>query len=401
MTKRCIGIVGAGIGGLSAALALLRKGFDVRVYEQAPQLGEVGAGVQVTPNGSKALIELGLKNEILEIGTKTQGKDNYLWNSGQKSQFMQLGNRANEQYGSPYLTFHRADLHALLLKAVLALKPDAVFLNKRCKSIEQNENRVKIEFTDGTTAEESVLIGADGIHSCVRQTLFGADTPKFTGCIAWRGLIPAEPLAGQVNLQGGSMWLGPTAHIVTYPVRHGALLNFIAMVDRDDWHSESWTEAGTIDECLQDLQGWHPAVQLMVRNIEIPYKWALRVREPLDTWSVGRVTLLGDACHSTLPFLSQGANMAIEDAVVLARCLVHDEDPELALQRYEAARRNRTARITRTSAEQLHRVHNPELADAESAQRYIEREWSVQQVQDRYQWVYGYDASNVSLAEPA
>ncbi|GAA5236671.1 monooxygenase [Verticiella sediminum] len=399
MNKSRIGIVGAGIGGLAAALALLRRGFDVQVYEQASELGEIGAGVQITPNGSKVLMELGLTDEIMAIGTRTQGKDNYLWNTGQKSTFMQLGDRANEQYGSPYLTFHRADLHAMLLKAVLALKPDAVLLDKRCDGIAQTAAGVQIRFSDGSSAEEPVLVGADGIHSRVRQALFGPDSPEFTGCIAWRGLIPAAPIEGAVNLRGGSMWLGPTAHIVTYPVRQGALLNFIAMVDRDDWLSESWTEAGTVEECLGDLAGWHPTVQLMVRNIAIPYKWALRVREPLDAWSVGRITLLGDACHSTLPFLSQGANMAIEDSLVLARCLCQDDEPELALRRYEAARRPRTARITRTSAEQLRRVHNPELADPASAQRYIEREWASQRVDDRYGWVYGYDAGTVAITQ--
>jgi salicylate hydroxylase len=313
---------------------------------------------------------------------------------------MALGDRAVEQYGSPYLTFHRADLHSLLLRAVQAIKPDAVALGKQCQSIDQDAAGVTIRFADGSQAREPILIGADGIHSRIRQVLFGPDAPEFTGCMAWRGLIPADKLRGSaVDLQGGMMWLGPTAHIVTYPVRHGELLNFIGMVDRDDWLSDSWTEPGTVEECLQDFEGWHESVQLMVRHIAVPYKWALRVRAPLPAWSVGRITLLGDACHSTLPFLSQGANMAIEDSMVLARCLDHDQgDPQLALRRYEALRRERTARITRSSAEQVGRVHNPELADPESARRYVDREWGKAQVDDRYQWVYGYDARNVPLA---
>lgn len=395
-----VGIAGAGIGGLAAALALLRSGVDVQLYEQAPALGEVGAGVQITPNGAKVLMALGLEQDILRLGTRTKGKDNYLWSTGQKSQFMALGEKANEQYGAPYLTFHRADLHALLLAAVRALKPDAVTLSKQCRSVEQDSDGVTIHFEDGTHVRESILIGADGIHSRVRQSLFGPDSARFTGCMAWRGLIPADKLPASANLEGGMMWLGPTAHIVTYPVRHGEMLNFIGMVDRDDWLSESWTEPGTVEECLQDFEGWHETVQAMVRSIAIPYKWALRVREPLAAWSVGRISLLGDACHSTLPFLSQGANMAIEDSLVLARCLKHDHaDLERALSRYAALRRPRTARITSSSAEQVGRVHNPELADSELARRYVEREWSSASVADRYQWIYGYDARNVSLSE--
>ncbi|MGD9512343.1 MAG: FAD-dependent monooxygenase [Geminicoccaceae bacterium] len=393
-----VGIVGAGIGGLAAALALLRRGIDVQLYEQAASLQEVGAGVQITPNGSRVLIALGLEDEVMRQGTRTRGKDNYLWNTGQKSKFITLGDKANEQFGSPYLTFHRADLHAILLRAVQGLKPDAVRLGMRCRSIAQSDGSVEIGFDDGSTVREPVVIGADGIHSPVRQALFGPDAAEFTGCMAWRGLIPAERLEGIVDLEGGMMWLGPSAHIVTYPVRQGRLLNFIGMVDRDDWLSESWTEPGTVDECLRDFAGWHDHVQTMVRHIEIPFKWALRVRQPLPAWSVNRISLLGDACHSTLPFLSQGANMAIEDAMILARCLEHDEgSPQRALGRYESLRRDRTARITRNSAEQLRRVHNPELADPETARQYVDREWSVARVDDRYQWVYSYDAIRVPL----
>ncbi|MGD9943503.1 MAG: FAD-dependent monooxygenase [Burkholderiaceae bacterium] len=397
-----VGIIGAGIGGLAAALGLLRRGIDVAVYEQAEDLKEVGAGVQITPNGSRVLLCYGMEESIRAIGTPTAGKDTYLWNTGQKRPFMKLGEHSSSHYGAPYLTFHRADVHGLLLAAVRALKPDAVQLGRRCESFEQEGSGVELRFADGSRARTSIMIGADGIHSRVRQSLFGADRPQFTGCMAWRGLIPFERIRDVINFEGGSMWLGPTAHIVTYPVRRGELLNFIGMVDRDTWQIESWNAAGTVDECLADFEGWHPHVLHMVRNIEIPYKWALMVREPLERWSVGRVTLLGDACHSTLPFLSQGANMALEDSLVLARCLESFGDqPEQALARYEALRRLRTAGITRSSAEQLRRVHNPALADAQYAQAYIEREWDDQRVEDRYRWIYGYDARSVSLEPEA
>lgn len=400
--KDRIAIIGAGIGGLAAALALLRRGHDVQVYERAAELGEVGAGIQVTPNSSRVLIALGLESEILQAGTVSSGKTNYLWNTGQQSPFIRLGDNANQAFGAPYLLFHRADLHRILLDAVLKQKPDAIALGKSFDSMTALADGVDIRFEDGSSCRAGILVGADGIHSRVRQTLFGPDNPEFTGCVAWRGLIPAEQIEGRIDLSGGGMWLGPTAHIVTYPVRKGRLLNFIGMVDRDDWTSESWVEARSHDECLRDFDGWHPNVLHMIRSIKTPYIWALKVRKPLPRWSVDRVTLLGDACHSTLPFLSQGANMAIEDGMVLARSLAqHDADPKTALRVYEAARRERTARITMSSAEQLHRVHNPQLAHPDSAQAYIAREWSSSSVSDRYNWIYSYDATQVTLPAPS
>lgn len=393
-----IAIIGAGIGGLATALALLRRGYDVRLYERATELGEVGAGIQVTPNSSRVLIALGLESEILQMGTISSGKTNYLWNTGQQSPFIRLGDDSKQAFGAPYLLFHRADLHRILLEAVLREKPDAISLGKAFESMTASADAVDIRFEDGTTNRASILIGADGIHSRVRQVLFGQDQPEFTGCVAWRGLIPAELVEDSVDLSGGGMWLGPTAHIVTYPVRKGRLLNFIGMVDRDDWTGESWVEARSHEECLRDFAGWHVNVQKMIKSIHTPYIWALKVRKPLSRWSVDRTTLLGDACHSTLPFLSQGANMAIEDSIVLARCLdEHPSDPAVALQVYEAARKERTARITMSSAEQLPRVHHPELADPDSAQAYIAREWSSSSVNDRYNWIYHYDAVQVPL----
>lgn len=393
-----VAIVGGGIGGLAAALAMVRRGIDVAVYEQSEVLAEVGAGVQITPNGSRVLLALGLAEELDRVGTRTRGKRIHLWNTGKTWEFMQLGAAAVDRYGAPYLTFHRADLHDLLRRALAQAAPDALHLGRRFERFEETGGGVTIRFEDGTSVAADVMIGADGVHSRVRQQLFGPDRAKFTGCIAWRGLIPADRLPASVDRAGGGMWLGPVAHVVTYPVRKGALLNFIGMVDRDDWQVESWNAQSTVADVLGDFEGWHPDIRQMVEAIMIPYKWALIVREPLERWTVGRVTLLGDACHSTLPFLSQGANMAIEDAFVLARCLVaHAGDPQSALCTYESARIERTSRIVRSSADQVGRVHAPQLADPATAVAHVDREWERSKVDDRYQWIYGYDAIEVAL----
>lgn len=398
MASKSIAIVGGGIGGLAAALALLQRGIDVTVYEQAPELREIGAGVQTTPNGTRVLTELGLQGGMARFGTKTTGKQIHHWLSGQTWQFQTLGDAAAEQYGVPYLTFHRSDLHGILLEGVVKLKPDAVQLNRKLAGFTENEAGVQMRFEDGSSASADVLVGADGVHSRVREQLFGPVATQFTGVYAWRGLIPAEKLNAGANLKGGGMWLGPVAHIITYPVRQGGMLNFVGLVDADGWQKESWSELGSAAECLADFEGWHADVQQMVNHMSVLYKWALVVREPMTAWSQGRATLLGDACHSTLPFLSQGANMALEDALVLARCLEADPaDWPRALQRYERARIDRTSRIVKSSAEQVRRVHAPELTDPVTAATYIETQWTPRAVEDRYDWIWSYDARTVPL----
>lgn len=389
-----IAIVGAGIGGLAAGLALLKQGLDVEIYEQADSLGEVGAGVQISPNGTRLLQAWGLEREMFELGTQTEGKEVRVWSTGEANRYLQLGSSTVSRYGAPYLTFHRADLHRLLLDAVRREKAGAVHLGCGFQRLDQDADHVTLHFGGGQRVTADAVIGADGVHSKVRQTLFGADRPRFTGCMAWRGLIEMEQLPATINRKGGVSWLGPTAHVLTYPIRQGRLLNFIGMVDRDDWTVESWNARGTIEECLQDFPGWHEDVIAMIQRIQIPYKWALIVRDPLRQWVHGRVALLGDACHSTLPFLAQGANMALEDAMVLGRCLRHgEEDVAHALGCYERMRIERTSRIVGESAAQITRVHSPALAQADSARAHIQGDWQANQVADRYDWIYGYDAT--------
>jgi salicylate hydroxylase len=232
----------------------------------------------------------------------------------------------------------------------------------------------------------------------VRAGLFGADPARFTGLVAWRGLVPMECLPGHLARPVGTNWVGPGRHVVHYPLRNGALMNFVGIVERKDWTVESWTARGTTEELATDFAGWHADVQAMIRGMEAPHKWALKLREPLERWSVGRVTLLGDACHATLPMLAQGAVQAIEDGYVLARAVAaHCDDLPEAFRRYEAARRERTARVVRGSAENAHRFHNPALADAEGAARYVAAEWSERRIHERYDWLFRYRVDEVDV----
>jgi salicylate hydroxylase len=398
MTKRSrILIAGAGIGGLTAALALLQKGFDVEIHEQAAELREAGAGVQIAANGTRVLQELGLGRELLRIGTELDAKEMRLWNSGRTRNIVDLGKSSLEKYGAPYYTLHRADLHALLVDAVERIKPGAIRLNHRASGFEQDADGVVLRFENGDAARGDLLVGADGVHSRIRQGLFGPDKPKFTGCMAWRGLVDARDLPASITRTATVIWLGPAAHIVHYPVRRGEYLNFFAVVKRDDWLIESWNERGTMEECLNDFRGWHDDALAIVRRIEIPYKWALITREPLPRWSEGRVTLMGDASHSMLPLLAQGANMAIEDAFVLARCLdKHGDDFDSGLKSYEKARIERTTQMVNSSGEQANKITNAALADPDLAEEDLEREWEKKRFS--YDWAYRYNALDVEIA---
>ena len=391
-------IAGAGIGGLTAALAALRQGHEVEVYEQASELKEVGAGVQLSANGTRVLYALGVGEELKSLSCEATGKEIRLWNTGETWKLFDLGKVSIERYGFPYFTVYRPDLLDVLARAVRRLKADAIHLGRKCVGFTQTDGEVRLDLEDGTTATGDALIGADGVHSTIRQTLFGADKPQFSGIIAWRGIIPMERLPARMERRVGVNWVGPGGHVVHYPLRGGAVLNFVGALERTDWQIESWSARGTTEELAADYRGWHEDIQTLIRNIPVPHKWALMVRPPMPRWTVGRVTLLGDACHSMVPFLAQGAVMAMEDGLILARALTElDGDVASRLARYEEARRERTRRAVEGSADNIARFHDRALADPVGARQYVEREWAGHNVASRYEWLFRYDALTETL----
>jgi salicylate hydroxylase len=319
-----------------------------------------------------------------------------LFNTGQAWRVQDLGAAAERRFGSPYWLVHRGDFHQALVQALADRAPGALHLGARVTGFAQTADCVALTLESGEQVWGDVLIGADGVHSRVRRALFGDQRATFTGFMAWRGLVPMHRLPARLRQQHGNTWIGPHGHAVTYPLRRGELLNFVTAIARDDWMIESWSEAGTVEECRHDFASWHEDVLTIIDAIDTPYKWAMLGREPLQHWSVGRVTLLGDACHPTLPFLAQGANMAIEDGLVLARCLDAFDIVE-ALRRYEVARLDRTSRIVRGSLENVSRYHNPQLADPVTAQEFMAREFAPRAMGARYDWLYEYDALTVPV----
>jgi salicylate hydroxylase len=391
-------VIGGGIGGLSTALALLKRGLDVELYEQSPELKEVGAGIQIGSNGTRVLYALGLEGALADVRVLPVSRELRHWSTGETWTWFELGESSAKRFGTPHLMLHRGDLHAALTNAVRTLKADAIALNKKCVAVAQAPDLGEVRFEDGTSANASFVIGADGIHSTVRAALFGADKAEFTGCVAWRGLIPMERLPDHLRRVVGTNWLGPHGFVLHYPVRRGELMNVISIVERDDWRVESWVIAGTRSELANDFPGWHTDVQTLIRNIETPYKWALMVRAPMPSWSRGRVTLLGDACHPTLPFLGQGAVMAIEDGYILAACLQrYFRDPAQALSRYEAIRRDRTSAVVRKAQENRAMAFEPRLADKNAFAEAIARDWMKLRVSERLDWLYNYDATAIAV----
>ena len=391
-------IVGAGIGGLTAALALLQRGHDVEVYEQAEQLGELGAGVQISANGSRVLFALGLEAALREVWCEPAGKEIRLWNTGETWKLFDLGAESAARYGAPYFMIHRGDLHQVLIDAVRALKPDAIRLGARCTGFEDDGRSVTLHLANGEPINGDALIAADGVHSVIRKQLFGGDTAQFTGCVAWRGLIPVAKLPPRFARNVGVNWVGPGGHVINYLLRRGELFNFVGIVERSDWRVESWTDKGTREECAADFPGWHEDIHELIRNIEQPYKWALLSRDTFGRYTIGRATLVGDAAHATLPMLAQGANMAIEDGMVLARCMSLTELPiAVRLERYNVVRHDRTRKLVQGAAEMAKRFHNPALAQAAGAKAYVDAQWNETTVKQRYDWIFEYDATTVAI----
>ena len=389
-----VGIVGGGIGGLTAALSLLHRGFDAHVYEQAPMLIEVGAGVQVSPNASRVLHGLGLAAELARAGVKPLAWHQRRWDDGRTLLRSPLAEPLEAAFGSPHYQMHRADLLSALAAGVPASR---LHLGHRLTGLVDHRDRVEALFANGASAEVDVLVGADGIRSLVRRALFGPENPRFTGCVAYRGLVPAERLS-ELGLEvTAQVWMGPGRHFVHYFVSGGRLVNFVAVIEQDTWTRESWTDRGDPADALAAFAGWHPQVRAILEAVDETFIWALFDRTPLERWSAGRVTLLGDACHAMLPFMAQGAAQAIEDAATLASCLASaGSDLPSALHRYEILRIPRASRLQAMSTANKKRFHladGPEQRERDAEMSAGSTDWSFGAVA----WIYEHDASGVVL----
>lgn len=388
MTLR-VAIIGGGIGGLSAALALLSQGFDVHVYEQAARFGEIGAGIQISPNASRLLYRYGLAPEMDRYGVRPRAVHQKRWDNAGTLQRALLGPEVEARFGAPYFHFHRGDLAALLANAI---PPERTHAGHRLVRLDETGDRVVARFDNGASAEADLLIGADGIHSRVRHLVFGPEKPRFTGCVAWRGLVPAERIAHLEIEVASHNWMGPGAHCVHYWVSAGRFMNVVCVVEHGAWTSESWTDRGRVEDVLALYEGWHPTVRGLISAFPETFIWALHDRLPLPRWSEGRVTLLGDACHPMLPMMAQGAAQAIEDGAALAALLkAMPDDVSAALRRYEAVRKPRATRLQEASAANRVRFHLPD--GPEQQKRDNAMATSGDRSFDNIAWLYEHDAA--------
>jgi salicylate hydroxylase len=338
-----VAVTGAGIGGLAAAAALSGKGIEVDVYEQAPALREVGAGLHLGSNGTRLLRRLGLAGKLREVAAQPTAMEVRNFRDGSVLARQPMGSRWEAEFGAPYYTVHRADLHQMLAGLV---PPGRIHLSRRLAGFTESGKAVRLRFADRSTCDADVLVGADGIHSVVRAEIASGGDPVFSGNSAFRALVPAGLLprsAADTIL----LWAGPDARLLCYPVRAGELVTFVAVITDPDWRIESWSTHDDVADLAAVFAGWESTVQDIVAAVDQAGRWALYDREPLERWSTERVTLLGDAAHPMLPHHGQGANQAIEDAVALAVCLAEVPDVPVgaALRRYEATRRPHATRV--------------------------------------------------------
>jgi 6-hydroxynicotinate 3-monooxygenase len=347
-TKPEIAVLGAGMGGLTMAALLQRAGCNVTVYEQAKAFARVGAGIQMSPNAVRVLRALDLEAHIRGVAFQPRYWHNRAWDTGEMQFELPLGGEAEQRHGAPYLLGHRADLHAALLSRV---PPASIVLDKRLTDLSQSEAGVTLEFADGTSARADILIAADGLHSRVREILFGAEKLRFTGNVAYRAVFPATRL-GNLALGDNTKWWGPDRHIVIYYVNpRKDELYFVTSVPDPKWKLDSWSAMGDLGELRAAFKGFHGHVTRVLEACPAVHKWAIADRDPMPRWSEGRIMLIGDAAHPMTPTMAQGAAQSLEDAMIMSRCLARFgfEDVAGAWRTFEAHRRARTAQIQVTS----------------------------------------------------
>jgi len=386
-------IAGAGIGGLAAASSLMKAGHTVEIYEQAPQLAEIGAGIQVSANAMHVLRYLGLEEAIARVGVQPGAYVFRLHDTGEEIQRFSLSEEHERMHGAPYRQLHRADLHEILAVRARAADPGVVRLNHKAMGFTESADGVELHFADGTSARGDLLIGADGLKSVVRKQFLGDVPATYTGDAAWRLLVPTERLPADLLERVMSVFMGPEGHVVSYYLRAGSLLNFVGCVETDQVSDESWTQKLPWDEFKAQFKGWHPAIQTIIDAADKDqcYRWSLFNRPPIRNWSTGRVTLLGDAAHPTLPYLAQGAVMAIEDGAVLTRALAMTNSIPEALQLYQRNRVDRTARIVLQSSANRELFHLPSVAEIRA--RFAKRD----EGEERNRWLYSYNPMTVEL----
>jgi salicylate hydroxylase len=380
-TKR-VAVLGGGIGGMTAAAAFHQRGFEVAVYERAPSLSEVGFGLQLGPNAVKVARAIGILDELIKFAVEPTAMVSVSWDEAKLRYRNPFEGEMRRRFDAPYMMAHRPDLHQALIGKVPA---SAVHLNKTCVSVANTPDGATATFADGTSIEADAIVGADGIHSVVRKQLFGESVARFTNQICWRAMVPMQYAPTDVGpdklvrLENSDYvgWIGPTGHVICYPVRGGEFMNIFAGRVSEEWADESWAVPSNVDEMMQAYAGWNDALLGMFSHIKSCYRWGIYDREPLATWVDGRIGLVGDAAHPMMPTLAQGAAQSMEDGLAVARVLANYKDDIVAgFKAYDNERQPRGKRVQLQARDQFNNNRKPVAPPPISVD-----------------WIYGYDAA--------
>ena len=392
MNRKAI-IVGGGIGGLTAAICLREIGWDVQIFETAPLISEIGAGIQISPNGVKVLQKIGVMPLLEESLFEPEIIEIRLGKSGNKLVQVPMKYVALGRWGARYIQIHRADLIAGLTTRLAELSPDSIKTDSKVISFDNMRDAASINLQNGKTHQADLVIGADGIHSTIRNQMFGAEAARYTGNIAWRAIVPVESLGALAPPPTGCIWTGQHKHAVTTRVRSGKTVNFVGIVEHSDWQQEGWHIEGKKADALYDFKDWNPTITNLLKKAESLHKWALFDRAPLPHWHKGHVVLLGDAAHPMLPSMAQGAVQSIEDAYVLAQTLASSSATQIpnACGEYFQKRIKRTTQVQKISAKNLNLFHksNAWTQLINYAPIWFLGKYTPILLQKRYDWLYG------------
>ena len=390
-------IVGGGVGGLATAIAMAQRGQDVTVLEQAKYLNEIGAGLQIAPNGWRVLEALGVTPLIRKTLFEPEHIEMRLGVSGRKIFRLQMRGYAEQRWSAPYIHIHRADLVDALISRLNFIAPNAICTGKTVTGYMQDREGATVSFANGDTMSSDVVIGADGLHSVFRSQMFGPSSPRYTGNVAWRAVVPIDALGDAAPPFGACIWVGNKRHAVTTRLRAGKLANFVGMVETPEPSRGGWRVVGQKIDAQEAFKGWHPVVTTLIDQAKILNCWALFDRTALPRWHEGRVVLMGDAAHPMLPSMAQGAAQALEDAWILAALLAQNGNPESAFEKFYELRILRTARVQKRSIRnaQLFHIGSKLGRAAVYGSLAIGARFLPNRVQAQQDWVFGYNALSI------